>query len=207
MVPRRRPTIRVAAGDRAMPVPIGPRWAIPSRFSAVYEDPALPFWVSIDVITRAGRPPQITRLECEERNVVQGSGITSPLLRRVLLGNIMDLCIREAREKRLTTAVGTYRTPSTPEGIGYGGRTSALRKARNRPPSKELLMRVAAEYRAAVAGSDRGRPTEAVATLENVSRSTAARWVRLARDEGLLGPAQGTKPGEGSPNQKGRGKR
>ena len=84
------------------------------------------------------------------------------------------------------------------------GRTSpGLDPIFRTPPTSldknERLMRAAVAYRLAVLM--RMNATEKVARELDVSRATAGRLVRQARDAGLLGPAVGTKSGEGVPNQ------
>lgn len=65
---------------------------------------------------------------------------------------------------------------------------------RRRIVTPDLLAQVAEVYRAAL--RDGRPPTAAVAEQFTVSHSTAARWVREARQQQHLGPAQGPKPGE-----------
>lgn len=65
---------------------------------------------------------------------------------------------------------------------------------RRRIITAELLAEVAEVYRSAM--KDGRPPTAAVQEHFTVSHSTAARWVREARQQGQLGPAQGPKPGE-----------
>lgn len=65
---------------------------------------------------------------------------------------------------------------------------------RRRIVTPDHLIQVAEIYRDAM---KEGRaPTAAVADHFTVSHSTAARWVREARQQQYLGPAQGPKPGE-----------
>ena len=60
--------------------------------------------------------------------------------------------------------------------------------------SQDLLRDVARVYREAHA--EGRRPTQAVATHFDKPRSTAGRWVGLARQAGFLGPADGPRAGE-----------
>ena len=71
---------------------------------------------------------------------------------------------------------------------------------RDRTPTKgraldhSYLKAVARVYRDAAAAGH--RPTLHVARVAGVGRSTAARWVRIARDRGILGPARRGAGGE-----------
>ncbi len=65
---------------------------------------------------------------------------------------------------------------------------------RRRRITAEHLEQVAALYRQYAAASK--RPTEEVANAFGVPRDTASKWVRRARDAGLLGPTVGGKKGE-----------
>lgn len=59
----------------------------------------------------------------------------------------------------------------------------------------EKLAHVAATYRfGALVGQS---PTQFVAEELGMSRAAAGRWISRAREEGYLGPAIGTKAGEG----------
>jgi len=71
---------------------------------------------------------------------------------------------------------------------------SASRPRRRRVITKQYLAEVAQIYRAAV--SEGRPPTQAVAAHFQTSHSSAAKHVHRARQEGELGPAVGTRPGE-----------
>ena len=60
-------------------------------------------------------------------------------------------------------------------------------------PSDEDLRTVAALYQVAYATGQ--APTKLVMNRLDLPRSTASRWVRMARDRGLLGPATPRKAG------------
>jgi hypothetical protein len=67
---------------------------------------------------------------------------------------------------------------------------------RGSPITDENLRQVAEVYRAALERGD--PPTETVANVLNVARSTAARWVSKARERDFLGPAMRGRAGEAS---------
>jgi hypothetical protein len=58
-------------------------------------------------------------------------------------------------------------------------------RRRRREVTPELLAEVAEVYR----GSNPRKPTESVAAYYGVSQATASRWIKAARDSGLLEPA------------------
>lgn len=64
-----------------------------------------------------------------------------------------------------------------------------IRRLRDQGPTRETLGWVAHTYRLAVVLGD--PPTQAVEQSLGLPRSTAGRWVTLARREGLLGAAEG----------------
>ena len=68
-------------------------------------------------------------------------------------------------------------------------------RRRNRV-TPQLLAEVAQVYRKSWQDPDSTGPTKAVAAHFQVSHSTAARWVGLARHGGQLGPADGSRGGE-----------
>lgn len=72
--------------------------------------------------------------------------------------------------------------------------TKGRRPRQGSPLTDENLSEVAQVYRAAVKNGD--PPTRAVMGAMHVERSTASRWIRAARDRGLLGPAMRGKGGE-----------
>jgi hypothetical protein len=84
-----------------------------------------------------------------------------------------------------------------------GGQEPRVRRSRPRSPSRDGLEaripQAVEEYRRAIADGSRS-PTADVARALNVGRSTAARALAAAREQGLLGPALRNRAGE-SPNQ------
>jgi len=76
------------------------------------------------------------------------------------------------------------------------GQSASERRRSLRPTDlddDEKLVHVADAYRL---GALVGSPTQLVAEQLGVSRATAGRWISRAREEGILGPAVGTKAGE-----------
>jgi hypothetical protein len=95
------------------------------------------------------------------------------------------------------------RAGGTPEEVGEAIRLAhsmPVRRTR-RQVTDRMLREVAEVYRLAwEAGKP---PTVAVADHFNKSRSTAARWVGFAREQGFLGKSDGTRGGEASHDQEG----
>lgn len=71
--------------------------------------------------------------------------------------------------------------------------STVVKRKRRNSITEELLAEVASVYREAISG---GRPTQAVQEHFYVTHATAARYVRLARESGHLGPSRGTRGGE-----------
>lgn len=92
--------------------------------------------------------------------------------------------------------VGRFARVGIASAVGWLSPTAGVdREAlRSAGPTREGLRVIAAVYRLTqLAGA---APTLSVAEYLQCSRSTAARWIRAARDEGLLGPAIYGKAGE-----------
>ena len=107
------------------------------------------------------------------------------------------LCRAAARAIWMLAEPGEHGT-SWEERLALLDSTEQLIRSRPRRHSINTghLTEVAQVYRHAV---DSGAPTKAVAKAFHATRSTAGRWVVLARREGLLGPADRTRAGEASP--------
>jgi len=74
------------------------------------------------------------------------------------------------------------------------GELQRLRRRGRRGMDKDFYRGIAEEYRGLL---ERGeRPTTGIARAHGVGRSTASRWVRDARDRGLLGEALPRRAGE-----------
>jgi hypothetical protein len=137
-------------------------------------DDAWPFEVELETLVEGSR----TVVQRVELRRLRGAdeGVTPDGLRAVPLGEIV--------RRALTKTVRFASTPHTTMSADPAGLEES-----------ERLERAAVIYRLAALGGDPA--TQAVAQDLGVSRATAGRIVARAREQGLLGPAVGTRAGEG----------
>lgn len=141
---------------------------VPQAITAIATGRDLPFDVDIEAELKGRR--------MVVRSIRTTSGeITSEALRQVPVARILSLGV--------TSLVGT---------MNLAG--SNLAAAKEEGPTEETLKLVARIYRLAHLGGE--KPTQAVADLLGVPRSTAARWVQQSRGEGFLGPTKERKAGQ-----------
>lgn len=204
------PNVRTHRGDAPL-VPFLDQYALPERFTATITppEPELPI-CHLTIAIENGRPV------CEELDLQRKPGghpLSGSLLRLIPMARYLNLAVdhvgrsRRRGEGPLTvTADGeTFPLSSEPAGEGHvafritGMTRTKQYKAASRAPrgqvSDEMLRQVAEAYRTAVARNE--PPTKAVMAQWYASRSTASRWVKRARQEGLLGPAVPRRAGEG----------
>lgn len=122
---------------------------------------------------------------------LRGPHITAPTLKDLPL----DYLIRDATAEAARVWSGITRSAL---GISRQEARAALNTRMPRQGSEvtpEHLQAVAKMYRALVKSRQPG-PVANIARFHCVHRSTAARWVRMARDAGYLGPAKDRAAGE-----------
>ena len=146
--------------------------------SLVPGGPQLPYDVEIEIKLQDGEPPRCVRLSASSR--ADGQAVTSDGLRaiplaamveRVMVGVALEVGREAPQSFHSQPDWDAYRRWRVPE----GGR---------RELSEEHLTAVADVYSLALAL--RQNPLEVVADVFSASSSTAARWVRGARDHGVL---------------------
>jgi hypothetical protein len=144
---------------------------VPSVMSAkaISEDP--PFEVDVVIELREGRMVA-TSVTC---STGEAGNVSTEILRQIPVAQIVT--------SGVLSAVGMLPLAGTD--------LAALRRA---GPTHETLGAVAAVYRLAYLTS--GRPTAYVRETFGVSKSTASRWVQLARAKGFLGAASPRRAGE-----------
>lgn len=214
MTRRRDFEVETHRGDAEL-VPLGEKYAIPAEFEATItphdrEQPVCHLTVALE----AGRPV-CTALRLERQG--PGARITTVNV-RVPVSEFIRAAIDSSRIGHLRlegpgpvtiTAFGeTVPHPyeSTADGhvavpIGGAGRTPEYGDAarrRRRVIDDDLLRGVASRYREALAAGE--GPTQAIADEEYVSRSTASRWVKQAREAGHLGAPLHRVAGERPPS-------
>jgi len=136
------------------------------------------------------------RMECTEFRLVapDGPGLTSSDLRRFPIGRLIEehrVRVASLHRQQLTNALRERRDKASEHLKAW----EASRTGRPGPKGwgGEHFADVAELYhREAAVGR---KPTQAVASHWQVSKSAAAKWVARAREMGLLPPAQKGKPG------------
>lgn len=148
--------------------------------------------------------------ECTAIRVAEGGQLTGEVLRKVPLAAVVRGAVAHAaRQYTHDQAEGigsgfelngetVYTLDSIPAQEEKRGTVEDWAKSSRRaqagiPVTDDDLQQVASEYRQALKG---GRnPTAEVARIHHVSRSTASRWVRKARNAGYLGEAHAGRAG------------
>lgn len=180
------PTIRVQPGEFFNPMPDG-RTNIPRRFNVIEKDDQgheIELEVEVD---QWGQP------RCRRVTVLGGEAITGETLRsipiaralRLVTAQLAEFAVIQRREDGALVGIPPSDEERRQIRSKYG---DARRPRRGSPVTEDNLRAVAEMYRDALRSGVRG-PTQAVAKRMHVSRSTAGRWVSMARERGLLGAA------------------
>jgi hypothetical protein len=177
-----RVDVTVRAKDLSSAVELIDGLMVYPRFVAEATGPAIPYDVKLEAHFDVGRF-QVLSLTATRR--VEGESVTTEGLRRVPVGRILQQALEKLvvdwdwQSKFVEWGPWGVRLRTRPEG-----------------PNEDALLTVAALYRFAhMVGVP---PTAYVAETLSLPKSTAGRWVGLARKSGHLGPALGTKAGEAS---------
>lgn len=153
--------------------------AVPAKFTAVVllEQPALE--VELSVLVEEGGFPRAESLLIRATNKV---ALNSTTLRQVLLDQLLRAAIAEASVPaidRADIAPGAFQLE------GGNEKTAWLGAA---PGTTERVQLVADIYNRSVAAGSRA-PTQAVAETVGISRPQASRYIKTARELGLIQPA------------------
>jgi hypothetical protein len=169
-------------------------FAVPRRFTASGETVSLDVEVDTDG-TVACRAIEI--------RAADGEAVTGEALRRLPVAKLTRQAVAGAARLYQPIADGgppIFRLSGQPARVHadfYNSYTQdARRPRRGSPLTREHLAQVAELYRAALQRGD--PPTRTIATELHAARSTAARWVALAREQGLLGASLPGQAGEQS---------
>lgn len=175
-----RVDVTTRALTRARSVEVARGLRVNSEFAATATGSALPFDVTIEARYDGGEF-QVHRLTAS--SAPDGEFVTTEALRKVPVGRILQ----QALEKLVVE--GEWRS-----GLVDWGPGGVRLHTRPKGPDEDALLTVAVLYRFAhMVGVP---PTAYVAETLRLPKSTAGRWVGLARKSGHLGPALGTKAGE-----------
>lgn len=161
------------------------RTAYFERFTA-YTDWGRPAWVRLvlDVTVDEWGRASCLSLKAEK---LDGLPLTATDLRRIPLARILRDASRASQLFAAALGPGVF-GPPTPREARRIAADPCRRPRRGSPITRQHLEEVAQTYRDAFQRGD--RPTRAVQATFSVERATASRWVRAARDAGLLPPAE-----------------
>jgi hypothetical protein len=202
--------VRVGFGLNSDGSPVGPfiayggRYVIPREFAVMF-DPGSPApKVFLRVVVDEQRRAEVLELLVLRRP--EGSPVSGAALREIPVDRILTDAMEEAAFEAVVGEDGAPKVVRVKDRPGAGaGLFSAYREATGKPRKQRVttsrLREVAEVYRVA-STTKRGRPKQAVAEAFHVSSSTASRWIRTARERGLLGEAIPGRAGEREPNRK-----
>jgi len=180
---------------------------IPRRFTVFMSHPGWPAPAELEItVTGDGPTPTGLKLGRHSAEVLPYTALHEQLGRTVGR-SAMDSFLRWATAQAVSLHMANEFAAirDTPAAVPLDEGREQIRRAMEevwvaaRPRKRRiitagLLAEVAEVYRAAM--TDGRPPTAAVGAHFTVAHSTAARWVREARQQGHLGAAQGPKPGE-----------
>jgi hypothetical protein len=159
-------------------------WPADARIVVRIDPDTGPIATLIEALPRESSTASVSYRDVDE--AVRSAGSFPELLRRWTGASIEFLALQrmglptdEAHRAEVVSSVRSRWQQTLPQ--------------RRRRVTKEILQEAADVYRLAV--TDGMPPTLSVAEHFRVSHSTAARWVRRAREIGALGKARGSNPG------------
>lgn len=171
--------IRTEAADWRSAVEVAPGLVIPSPVWVRAED-VNGYDVALEVVPEGGR--LVARnVSVQRRN--GGPPITGEALRSIPVARLVRAAAECARLGHVQGEGDTKLTSVSP----LGGE-QVLQHARDAGPTVATLRLVAYVYKVALLRGD--GPTKAVQDTFKIPRATAGRWVGLARERGILGPAE-----------------
>jgi hypothetical protein len=162
----------------------GPNTAIPNRFQANFQLANPPAAVILEVFVEADLRPVATSVKVQANTKTP---VTTSVMRQILIDQLVQRAVEEAtvpasaREQWLATLPPGVARPTD--------RSDAAPSAdqRTRTQADDDARRAALIYSEAVARGNRA-PAVAVATVMNRSRTQVARYIRRARELGILPP-------------------
>ncbi len=173
-------TVTTITAGGGFVIPSGRDIGFPQRFSARVETDGAPLIATMDVtVDSAGRPTcRSIRLD-----PVEGTTITAVTMRSVRLADLLRVAMGAAAERVVVEdgrPVG-YAPMSAADVYHVRGETKIRRRRRSGALDPDIVRRAAEHYRDGL-----NTPLVNVQRGLHVSRSTASRLVRSARDAGLL---------------------
>jgi hypothetical protein len=174
-------------------VPLGPGLAAPREFTFQLEEERRRYSLEADMVYEqpVGRMGHFVcdRLIVKRRE--DGPPITTEGLREIPVAAFLRAAV-EANLMRVGPTLHEGKTPTWT--LTWAGPIALSERARaGGGPSEKDLRAVADVYQIAYVTG--GPPTKTVMERLGLPRSTASRWIRMARERGLLGPATPGKAG------------
>jgi hypothetical protein len=168
-------------------VPLGNGLAGWSPFTWSIDQEELPYRLTIRVVYEDGRfvVDQLT-----VKRQPGGPPVTSEGIREVPIGAVLRLAV-EHNVMRVGPTIREGNSSSWE--LTWASPLELSERTRHTGPTERDLQTVADAYHVAYATSQ--APTKAVMERLGLPRSTASRWIALARKRGLLGPASPGKAG------------
>lgn len=183
-MPQRPKNFRIArlevtpASPSPARVRTGPDAAAPARFTAAVQLAAPDLHVDVDILVTPGGLPAVQRLTVWASPT---TALTSSSLRQVLLDPVVRAAVAAASEptaERPDLMPGAFQVEGDPEGQAW---VSAPAGADGR------VRQVARLYNEALSAGSKA-PALDVSETVHISRSQAARYIRKARELGLIPP-------------------
>jgi hypothetical protein len=177
--------------------------AVPEEFNAQAELEGLPLLVTFRVVVGVGGQPQIKELHLK---ATEGATVTTSGLHRVLVDQLIKAAVAEASKQvrpRPDVGPGAFEVPDpdawdaafpAPGGVPHARPIVVVDVEESLPTGtrqqrQDERARQAAKIYAAAVNSGSRAPGDAVATEMGYSRSQAARYIKRARELGILPPA------------------
>lgn len=181
--------VRIEETRQAGLIRTGRDTAVPSRFGATIklQQPELTVWLDV-IVAQAGTRPRVVQLQV---HVDARASVTTSIMRRVLVDQLLNAAMSAATiriEGRPQLHQDGFSAPADPDGQAWVSpppRSVAHGDAELRARATEA----ARIYSDAVAGGSRA-PAVAVANEMGYSRAQVARYIRRARELGLLPPLE-----------------
>ncbi len=169
----------------SLPVKIAPGIAAMSPSKWIVEDVS-GFDVEIEIVALPATRNSAGRFVCESLKVTQRAGgapVTSEAIRGVPVARLIRFIAAQS-------CLSIDNSSGTSIGLSDRRLTKATaEKLRSSGPTDEALEWVARAYRTALVLGE--SPTKSIESAVGLSRSTAGRWVSLAREKGFLGASEG----------------
>jgi hypothetical protein len=174
-------------------LPLGPGLGIPKEFTFRVEEEGR-YSLEADVAYEQPVGGRMGHFVCNRLTITRredGPPVTTEGLREIPVAEFLRLAVEA---NRLRVGPREYDGHTSSWALTWAGPVMLSERARaGGGPSEDDLRAVADVYQLAYVTG--GAPTKTVMERLGLPRSTASRWIRMARERGLLGPATPRKAG------------